>query len=326
MKKYIALVLATVTIITLSAFVPTWVENSLTEVTVITVKKGSYTETVTANGSVDYRDKVEIKTEIPFIPDEVHVEVGDAVSVGDALVTVNKEETYSAVMSLLNISGVNFSNDVLEVFSDQADKLLDWSEFLPNRIFSTASGIVTGVQIVKGEMVMPDTAIITISDTKKLQAKVAVSEAFASKIKAGQRVTITGTALKNRKYSGRVIKVFPTARKQYSGTTQQTVVDTLIQLDRADTDLKAGYSVKAEIVVNEKRSFSGLPYEAVGQDETGEYVCLYQAGKVQKKYIETGVELAEMIEVTSGIEAEDCILKHPESLRENQFVRIVGTE
>jgi len=326
MKKYIALILATVALVSVIGQIPEWVESSLTKATVVTVKKGSHTETVIANGTVAYRDQVEIKTELPFIPSGIHVEVGDTVSVGDLLVSIDKNETVSAAMSLLSLGKNSAYSEVLEAFSGQTESLTEWAELLPEHILSTASGTVTDVRIAKGELAMPNTVIITVSDSKQLQATVAVSEASAAKLKVGQKVSVTGTALKGKKYSGTVIKIAPTARKQFSGTTQQTVVDTLIGFHQVDDALKAGYSVKAEITVSDERQFPCLPYSAVGQDENGEYIFVYQAGICRKKHIETGAELSDMIEITSGVEATDRVLNYAERLSDGQFVRIVEVE
>lgn len=326
MKKYMILFSVTLLLIIVAGLIPGWAERSLTETTVVTVKKGSYTETVTANGIIEYSDKIEITTELPFIPGEVYVEIGDKVTVGDLLARVDKGETVTAVMSLLNISGIDFSDEVMEVFSSQSVSVSELEALLPDQILATASGTVTDVQVVKGAVAMPDTALVTISDSEKLQTRVAILESAAAKVKEGQRVTVTGTALKDKAYSGTVVKVYPTARQQYSGTTQQTVVDALIQFDQTDDGLKSGYSVKAEIVTGAEREFPCLPYETIGQDDLGEFVYVYRAGQAQKKYIETGIELADGVEIVSGIDAEDRVLNHAEELTEDRFVRIVGTE
>lgn len=326
MKKYIALLLVTSVLLTAAGFLPGWFEQSVCTATIVTVKKGSYTETVTANGSMEYSDQIDVKTSIPFIPAEVYVQVGDQVEVGDVLAVVDKQETVEAVMSLLNLGGTELSAEVLEVFDGQSEKVSDIMNVFPETIVANAAGTVTAVSMIKGAVTVPDSALVTISDAAKLQAKVAVSETAAAKVKEGQSVTITSSALKGKEYSGTVLKIYPTARKQYSGTVQQTVVDVLVQLNETDDALKAGYSVKAEIVTQGERLFPCLPYEAVGQDETGEYVYTYQAGRAQKKYITTGIELADAIEITSGIDKDDRILNDVQKLSNNQLVRVTEIE
>lgn len=326
MKKYIVLILITSVLLTAAGLLPRWIGQMVTKVTQVTVKKGSYTQTVTAGGSMEYSDQAEIKTSIPFIPAEVYVGPGDHVEVGDVLVRVDKQETVDAVMGILNIGTTDLSAAVLEAFSGQSEKISEMAELVPEMIVANATGTVTSVSAVKGAVVMPDTALITISDSRNLQAKVAVSETAAASVKEGQHVTLTSSALKGKKFGATVVKIYPTARKQYSGTVQQTVVDVVLELDEGDTGLKAGYSVKAEITTEAEREFPCLPYQAIGQDDVGEYVFTYRSGRAKKKYITTGIELEDSIEITSGIAKEDRVLNHAEGLTENQFVRITEIE
>lgn len=323
MKRYIALILTTAALITAAFFVPSWVMDSLTDVKLTGLSLSEYTETVNASGTVEYCEKKEISTDLPLVPAEVYVSVGDHVEVGDVIAAVGKEETCSAVLSILNITGGQLSSEVIAALGGQTDKLSSILELLPDTIVANASGTITDLALVKGAVTTPGAVLATISNSDQLQARVAVSEANVSRVKEGQQVTLSGSAFKGKKYTGTVSKIYPTARKQYVGTTQETVVDVLVSFDGADEGVKSGFTVKAAIQTSEKQQFGTLPYESIGQDEKGEYVFVYQAGKVFKRYVRTGKELPEAVEIQEGISAQDRVILNAEGLRHNSFVHVV---
>jgi HlyD family secretion protein len=81
------------------------------------------------------------------------------------------------------------------------------------------AGIVTVKAAQEGEMVSPvsagggftRTGLGTIVDMDSLEVEVDVSESFISRVQAGQRVAITLNAYPDRRITGRVVAIIPTA-------------------------------------------------------------------------------------------------------------------
>lgn len=326
MKKYITLSLITAVLLIISAFVPSWIADSRVEVTLTTVKADEYTESVIANGSIEYDRKKEVYSDLPVIPEQVLVEIGDHVEVGDLLATVNVEDTCAAAINILNLGNSNIPAEVVSALSGYDTEVSKLVDMIPDKIIANASGTVTELTMVKGAIAMPTSSLAVISESDQLQAKLAVNEASVSKVKTGQKVTISGTGFKNRSYTGVVKKVYPTARKQYVGTTQETVVDVIVDFDRLDDQIKSGFSVKAVIETAPKKEFYTLPYECIEQDEKGEYVYIYQYGKAWKKYIESGIEKTDTVEIKSGIEWDDRVITNASKVEHNMFVKVIGQE
>ena len=326
MKKYITLSLITAVLLVISAFVPSWIADSRVEVLLTTVKADEYTESVIANGSVEYERKKEVYSDLPVIPEQVFVEIGDHVEVGDLLATVNIEDTCAAAINILNLSNSNLPAEVVSALSGYDTEVSKLVDLIPDKIVANASGTVTELTMVKGAIAMPNSSLAVISESDQLQVKLAVNEASVSKVKSGQKVTISGTGFKNRSYTGVVTKVYPTARKQYVGTTQETVVDVIVNFEKPDDQIKSGFSVKAVIETAPKKEFYALPYACIEQDELGEYVYVYQYGKAWKKYIETGIENTDAVEIKSGIEWDDLIIANAAKVEHNMFVKVVGQE
>ena len=153
---------------------------------------------------------------------------------------------------------------------------------------------------------------------KGLVAKVSISESDIHEVSLGNKVTLSGQAFGSKTYSGTVAAIETSAKKSLFSTSQEAVVEATISLRDPDDSLKAGYSVKAKIVTGDTKDVSIVPYEAVMQDDLqNEYVYVYENSKVYKQYIETGLELANGIEVTEGLTADSYIVETPERVRED---------
>jgi multidrug efflux pump subunit AcrA (membrane-fusion protein) len=180
---------------------------------------------------------------------------------------------------------------------------------LPDEIVSSAQGTITDINLVEGVLSDYQNAVVTISKSEDLQAKISVNESNISKIKKGQKVILTGTGFSGSEYAGTVSKIYPTARKKQSGTTQETVVDVLVNIKNVNESIKSGFSVKAKIETQGDKKVNIIPYDSVSQDESGtEFVYVYARGKVQKRVIKTGLELSEGVEVTEGITPNDLLV------------------
>lgn len=155
-------------------------------------------------------------------------------------------------------------------------------------------------------------------------AVVAVNEADISLIEKGQAVQLSGAALVEGEYSGRVTGMGENAYTLTTNTAAlpETVVDVTVAIEKGDTGmLRAGYSVTAQLITGDERTLTMLPYTAIAQDEIGEYVYVLEKGISVRRNIETGIELSDKTEILSGITAEDRVLIYPEQVTENNYYR-----
>ncbi len=155
-------------------------------------------------------------------------------------------------------------------------------------------------------------------------AVVAVNEADISLIEKGQTVQLSGAALMEGEYSGRVTGMGENAYTLTANTAAlpETVVDVTVAIEKGDTGmLRAGYSVTAQLITGDERTLTMLPYTAIAQDEISEYVYVLEKGISVRRNIETGIELSDKTEILSGITAEDRVLIYPEQVTENNYYR-----
>ncbi len=271
----------------------------------------SYCETVTGSGGLSFPDQHEITSALPLVIEKFTVSPGDTVNVGDTIALIDRKSSAALIESLgqvksLAIPAANISTAIAlipeTVSADQS-----------GRVISTAAN---------GEAVQSGSSIATIANSSALAVTAAISELDIAKVQLGQRVKFSPAAYPDEEFTGTVSGIAAAARSRYNGAVLETVVDVTITPDKADERLKPGMSADVEIVLSNPREVLVLPYSAISQDESGEYVFVYENSQAVRRDILTGAEFSDGTEIKSGITAEDIIFGDPELLSDKNFVRI----
>jgi membrane fusion protein (multidrug efflux system) len=301
---------------------PSFAQAALPGVEVLQLQKEEYTPKVYASGKIEAVNEKEITSELPVIPEKVYVNIGDEVKAGDVLAKIDIPATVQAMLSLSKAS--EYLPEELTDYIEDLD-LEELSAYIPREIVATGTGVVSAMNLNQGSIVYPTETAAVISQPQKLRVCLSIPEEYADEIELGQRIKVKVNAAK-KSYSGEVSLVFPAARSQLNGTSQETVVDVYGELDQIDKKLKSGYSVTGEIFTDEARTLPTLPYQAIGQDDSGqEYVYVYQNGRACRKDVETGEEMEEAVEICSGLTSEDYVIADCSSVKaDGSYVTLLG--
>jgi len=165
--------------------------------------------------------------------------------------------------------------------------------------------------------------IISRGEEGDFLLRVAVWEKDINKVDAGQSALLYGAAIGDGSYTAVVRELSPEARQQDVGGVTETVVDVVLQLTNADESIRPGYTAEAIIAVSEEREILLIPYEAISQDERGEYVLALVNNTAVRRDIITGAELAEGAELLWGLRDGDLLIINPEKYEENALVKNV---
>jgi len=153
-----------------------------------------------------------------------------------------------------------------------------------------------------------------------------VSEQDISRVEIGQTAEITGDAFPGTVYSGTVDRISDTASKVPFGNVQKTAVEVRIKIDSPDDILKQGYTASVKLITSEPSTMNLVPYEAVNQDDNGEYVYILKEGKAEKLYIETGAELSGGIELKTTVYDNEKIITVDELVENGGAVKLAEKE
>ncbi|NLJ17109.1 MAG: HlyD family efflux transporter periplasmic adaptor subunit [Clostridiales bacterium] len=315
MKKFIILGIISLTIAVAVSFIPLIAENMLPTVATQTPIKIPYHETVYASGSIGYKEQNNISTSIPVVIEQVTVNEGDFVNIGQIIAYVNKEATLTMLsgLSKYNLSELG------------ADNLSAAAEMIPKEIEASHKGIVI-YKANNGEIVQSQQPILTLSNSDELIANLSIKESDISKIQIGQRVDLSGAAFEKNTYYGYISKISSSARKNYSGTVSETVVDVQVSIKNPDKNLRSGYNTEASISTEIPRDIYVLPYDLINQDEEGEYVFVVSNGAAIKRYIETGIELEEGAQILKGVAPDERVVKNPEQINKNTAIKLFSAD
>lgn len=311
MKKYIALAIACAALAAGVSYLPAAVEASVPAAVSISPTEVYYSESVNTSGTLCYIGQGDVTSALPLVLSEFEVEEGDHVEVGDVIARVDRKASETFISSLGKVSQLAAATASLSTAMS----------LIPEEITADRSGTVISTAGA-GAAVESGTSIATIAGTDSLVLTSAVSELNIARIQPGQPVEFTLSAYPDDVFTGTVSKIAGSARSQYSGAVLETVVDVLISPDSTDPRLRSGLTADVRFQLSDPRKICVLPYNAIGQDEEGEYVYLLENGAAVKHKIFTGAEFSDGTEVIKGATINDKVFLDPENISLSKYVRI----
>ena len=311
MKKYIALAIACAALAAGVSYLPAAVEASVPAAVSISPTEVYYSESVNTSGTLCYIGQGDVTSALPLVLSEFEVEEGDHVEVGDVIARVDRKASETFISSLGKVSQLAAATASLSTAMS----------LIPEEITADRSGTVISTAGA-GAAVESGSSIATIAGTDSLVLTSAVSELNIARIQPGQPVEFTLSAYPDDVFTGTVSKIAGSARSQYSGAVLETVVDVLISPDSTDPRLRSGLTADVRFQLSDPRKICVLPYNAIGQDEEGEYVYLLEDGAAVKHKIFTGAEFSDGTEVIKGATINDKVFLDPEDISLSKYVRI----
>lgn len=309
-KAVLILGICVITAILISG-VPHAVESATPTAQTLKASVRSYNESVSGSGELSYIGQREITSALPLVLEKILVSEGDTVNVGDTVAKVNRKSSAALIESLGKVQSLAIS----------AADLSTAIALLPDTVTADCSGRVISTAQT-GKAVQTGTGIVTLAPTDTLAVTAAISELDIAKVKIGQRVKYTPAAYPDEEFYGTVSAIASAARNQYNGAVLETVVDITVLPEKADERLRSGLTADIEIMLSDPRQILVLPYSAVGQDESGEFVYVYEDSRAVRHDISTGAEFSDGTEVISGISADDIIFGDPDEITGSSHIRI----
>ncbi len=158
------------------------------------------------------------------------------------------------------------------------------------------------VNISVGQWLNAGAPVAELSDVKKLKARFAVPQRYASSVKVGDRVTLKDQE-RNVEKKGKVTALDATISE--SSRTRQVVVT----VDNSSGKLIAGgYASITLQMKTAQKSSTTIPAEALILDRDGAYVFVVKDGKAHVKHVKTGLRTPFSVEIVSGLSKGDTVI------------------
>ncbi|MDD2218316.1 MAG: efflux RND transporter periplasmic adaptor subunit [Eubacteriales bacterium] len=314
-KKVAVIIVAAIVVLFLISKLVGGGEQLTEYVSTSEVELGNISKTVSLKGVIEGSDSASVYSNVNYNIKSVNVKTGDKVSVGQSLASLDAEalsneyakasvslseskRKYDSTKSLYEAGAVSKS----EYLSAKADYDIDSLALSSldirqnSNILSPISGTVTRVNATVGKPsnASSDTSepLFVVENLDKLQMKIKISEYDINYIQVGQTVTITSEVLGKKSLPGVVSHIAPTGEKK-DASSAEMVVPVVIDVNNGGSELIAGVTAKAVILVAERKDVLTVPIDAILEDaETGKnYIfTVSDTGILSKKRVNIGLE------------------------------------
>lgn len=161
---------------------------------------------------------------------------------------------------------------------------------------SKVKGKIYQMNLAKGEIVNPQTPITIIGDEQKYLLKMQIDEYDIVSIKLGMPVLVVLNSYRDAVYHAVVTKINPIMNLQNKTFTIEA------KFTKPPTTLYPNISFEANVVINTKKDALLIPRNYLLNDST----VINQAGNQIR--IKTGLKDYQMVEILSGINANDELI------------------
>lgn len=302
--------------------------------------------TVSATGTIQPVDSVEVSSKITARLKSVLVKENDKVTAGQTVATLdakdyeakrdqaqykvtNTQAEYERISYLYSIGAdtqkqledaqMNYDTAVSELAQAESDA----SE---TSILAPMDGTVVGEPKTVGTMAVATsdnpTVIMRIADLSSKQIKAKVDETDIGNIKVGQQATFTVDTYTDKTFTARVTKISQTdtsnswdtsssSSSLSSSSSSASVIYYYVTLDVDDPDsqLLPAMTARVEINTADKPDTLAVPISTLKTDANGSYVIVRNTdGSQENRYVTTGIYSDEYVEILSGLEeGEDVV-------------------
>lgn len=196
-------------------------------------------------------------------------------------------------------------------------------------VFSPIDGVITDVFVKKGESVAAGSKLFEVSNLEELYLKTQLIAEDANKVKVGNEVWLSNEDADFSDMEAKVSKVFLKAQETMSdlGIYQKRVTveiesDKLSQLRLGtDVDVQIIADIREDVIRVSKNSvfnLASLEFDSSESNDSqmneiipNEYVYVIEKGKAALREVKTGLKGESYIEIVSGLEVGERIIKSP---------------
>ena len=256
----------------------------------VTVTRGSIKAQTPTTGTVEPRNRLEIKPPVSGRIDTIYVAEGDRVKKGKILAMMSSSDR-AALLDAARAKG--------------AAEYKQWEKvYNPAPIVAPLDGFIINEQSIEpGQTVSASDTILVMADM--LIVKAQVDETDIGNISLGQPVTIQLDAYPDQTIDGKVEHI----AYESQVINNVTIYEVDVIPNKVPAYFKSGMSATVNFVRQEKSDILLLPLKAV--KTTGGLSYVFQLDSATKKYrsmqIKTGLESTDQIEVVSGLNEGDKV-------------------
>jgi multidrug efflux pump subunit AcrA (membrane-fusion protein) len=168
-------------------------------------------------------------------------------------------------------------------------------------VLAPMSGYISDRPADVGEYMTTSSKIATIVRTNPLRVRMDIPEQALNAIREGQSVSVSVSAYPDRAYSGRVHHVAP------SVTPNSRTMTVEAQVENSDGSLKPGQFATVRILQPQTSPALLVPARSIRSEAGTSYLFVIKNGHAEKRIVQLGQTEGDMIEIKSGLAAEEQV-------------------
>lgn len=319
-------------------------EDRPPQVQVEVVSAGPVTQVLAVNGRVAARNAVEVRSAASGRALVVHATEGSAVTAGDVLIEIDSAQAQALVAQAqaaldaglvqqkqaqaaadrAQALGENATRSAREdaelalaAASNEVTRLTAALEEARSQldqytITAPLDGVVLERKVERGQLVDPQSALMTIADLTDLLVETDVDELYSSRIREGLDVLLQPVG-ESVARTGTVIFATPSVDPTTGGRAIKIGFD-------EPADLPVGLTVNANIIVSKEDNVLSLPRSAIVTEGAASHVMVVEDGKAVERAVRFSDWPAERVTVTEGLVEGERVIIDPSAVTAGQDV------
>lgn len=295
--------------------------NIATPVVTAPVRSALLTRALSAVGTAQANEAVNITSKISNIVSRVRFTDGQPVQKGEILVELDSAQAradlavaqaaltestsqYRRSKELLNTQAVSksqYDQLVATMQANEARLSAARARLEDTVIRAPFSGRVGLRKVSVGSLISPGALITTLDDTSVIKLDFSVPENVVASLRDGLMVKAKSNAYPGRVFTGRVSSV----DSRIDPTSRSVAVRALVP--NSDGALRPGLFMTVELD-SESRTALVIPEEALVPEKSSQYVFLVRDGVASKREVTIGVRQPGSVEVLAGLAAGDRVI------------------
>jgi len=201
------------------------------------------------------------------------------------------------VLDRLNLQVDQAKMDVEDALEDYANTFL----------IAPHNGVISTLNIQDGALVSPGGQVLRLTDVGNLVVTIYVDEIDIGQVTDGRRVVFTADAIPGTEFEGTVSKIAP----QSSIRDGVVVYEVELTVDDADSILRVGMTVDAEIALQESRGAILIPSRFVTRQPNGQSTVLVlneADGTRTERVVTVGLRGQQNTEIINGVSPGELVV------------------
>lgn len=178
------------------------------------------------------------------------------------------------------------------------------------KLYAPMDGIIAEVAIEKNEQLNPGQVVVTLTSEDDIEVSIGMPEAFISRVKAGEKVSVKFLSLADKIFDGTISEV------SFTTGSQSSTYPVVVKVEHPTSDIRPG--MPADVTFNfvsadgVQRQRLVVPASAVGEDTDGNFVFTVSETEnglavVHKKKVTVGELSNEGFEVLEGLQNGELV-------------------